>query len=62
MKDDYFDALIVISMFCVCYSIGGCDGHLIATTKFEKAAIEHKAAQYNPTTGMFEWIQSKENK
>jgi hypothetical protein len=56
MRDDMFDAIIVISMFCICAFIGGCGGHKIATSKFEKAAIEHKAAQYNPTTGKFEWL------
>jgi len=49
-------AIIGLLIFIVGCSVGGCNQEIDTTAKFEKTAIEHKAAQYNPTTGKFEWL------
>jgi len=49
-------AIIGLLIFIVGCSVGGCTQEIDTTAKFEKAAIEHKAGQYNPTTGKFEWL------
>jgi hypothetical protein len=50
------DFLMCVTIGIVGLGIGGCIGETKAVIKFEKAAIEHKAGQYNPTTGKFEWL------
>ncbi len=51
-----FVGLIALCLFTLGFCIGGCCEENWTATRFEKAAIEHKAAQYNPTTGKFEWL------
>ena len=59
-----FVGLIVLCVFVLGFCIGGCcemDWTTARTTaRLQKAAIEHKAGQYNPTTGKFEWLDRPE--
>lgn len=55
-------AIIGSIIFIVGCSVGGCIQEIDTTAKFEKAAIEHKAAQYNSTTGKFEWLDKSGEK
>lgn len=49
-------AVIALSLFAIGFALGVFTQESIIIAKFEKAAIQHNAGQYNPTTGRFEWL------
>lgn len=55
-RDDWFDASVVIVMLSIVGAICGYGAYKITSSGFERMAIQHKAGQYNPTTGKFEWL------
>jgi len=58
---------LVVFIFCVVtlmvMALGIFIGYGIATkveqSDWERKAIQHNAAQYNPTTGKFEWLDNE---
>jgi len=54
------DCLSVIAITIVGFVLGQLVGELIlddVKEKYQKPAIENNCAQYNPTTGNFEWTK-----
>ena len=51
-----FVGIVAICCLCIGFCIGGCCEVRWTTARLEKAAIQHNAGQYNPTTGKFEWL------
>ena len=56
------EKIITVGILMFCILIGMIIGGLIAKMRWRKEAIEHKAAQYNQTTGQFEWIEKGDMK
>lgn len=48
--------VVIISLCSMWFYIGHLQGKNRGTQYAQEQAIEHNCAQYNPTTGDFEWI------
>lgn len=56
MYEDILNWLTPAMCLLIGIGIGGCIEEHCSIVQLEKAAIQHNAAQYNPTTGKFEWL------
>lgn len=54
------DRLIAMGIAVCAFVLGSIFGDMVADSACQQAAIEHKAAQYNPVTGEFEWLEVDE--
>lgn len=59
MKTDY---VILCLVFALGFSIGGLVVSLSKDYSLHREAITHHAAQFNPQTGKFQWLDEKEKK
>lgn len=55
MSSDKDVSFAILSSFFVGIVLGMFLCSLISNHKWEKEALQHNAAQYNPETGVFEW-------
>lgn len=60
MGDDKGFGIVVVVIGCLCFVLGMIVGCWMMESCYQEDAIEHKAAQYNPVTGDFEWIEVTE--
>lgn len=54
---DFFKIIGFVLLIVLVIVVGGFFSGNITTDDFKKQAIENNCAQYNPTTGKFEWIK-----
>ena len=63
MKTDQFVGIALTTLFTgfiLGCTLGGLIGHNINVDYYQRKAIEHNAAQYNPDTGQFEWLEQED--